>query len=182
MSDRAGHILDLVQHRLDVIVDGKAHAEGDELRVHRDELLRVLSFCKSDRDADLSLLVDVTAVDRGRTVSPRYAVIWLLRSPRLGYRARVVVDVEADDMAVPSVTSLYDGADVLERELHDMFGIFAEGHPNLRPLLLYSGFVGHPLRRDYRANKAQPLVPLRDLNDPANVDAKPTIVDDGEVA
>jgi len=49
----------------------------------------------------------------------------------------------------------------MERECHDMYGIVFRGHPDLRPILLYEGFVGHPLRRDYAKQHEQPLVPYR---------------------
>ena len=66
--------------------------------------------------------------------------------------------LEEDDPEVDSVTSLWAGADWLEREVWDMFGIRFRGHPNLKRILMYDEFVGHPLRKDYPVNRRQPLI------------------------
>jgi NADH-quinone oxidoreductase subunit C len=70
----------------------------------------------------------------------------------------VEVPVDEDDPEVDSLTSLWAGADWLEREVWDMFGIRFRGHPNLKRILMYDEFVGHPLRKDYAVNKRQPLI------------------------
>ena len=167
----SGHVLRLVRARLGsgALLDATATAEGDVLVVQRARLLDVLAYLKADSDADVALLVDVTAVDREATEPERFEVRYLLRSPRLGYRVQVVVRVGGDDAMVPSIVGVHPGAEWLERELFEMFGIYVDGHPHLRPLLLYAGFEGHPLRRDYRAAKAQPLVPLLSPERPALV-------------
>jgi NADH-quinone oxidoreductase subunit C len=170
---RAGHLVRLVRNRLGAhIVDaGVAHADGDRFLVARERLLELLAFLKGDPDADLSLLVDIAGLDHGDAASSRYEVRYQLRSARLGYRAHVTTRLSAEDAAVPSLTSLWPAAEALERELHEMFGIYPDGHPQLRSALLYSGFVGHPLRKDYRASKQQPLVALLDDDAPP-----PTVV------
>ncbi|MCC7070512.1 MAG: NADH-quinone oxidoreductase subunit C [Deltaproteobacteria bacterium] len=171
----AGHVARLVRNRLGAHVyeSATALATGDELVVARDRLVELLDFLKRDPDADLSLLIDVTAVDRlPRT--PRFEVRWHLRSARLGYRAHLVSLVDEDDAVIPSLVQLYAGAESLERELYEMFGIYPDGHPHLRPWLLYQDLVGHPLKRDYRATKQQPLVPpLQDARAPALVEGEP---------
>ena len=63
--------------------------------------------------------------------------------------------------AVDSLTPLYGSAAFMERECHDMYGIVFRGNPDLRPILLYEGFDGHPLRKDYPKEHEQPLVPYR---------------------
>ena len=63
---------------------------------------------------------------------------------------------------MPSLTSLYPAAEAVERELYEMLGVYPDGHPQVRPLLLYAGFAGNPLRKDYRATKQQPLVAMLD--------------------
>jgi NADH-quinone oxidoreductase subunit C len=162
-----GHLVTLVRHRLGAhaFVEAQPHPHGDRFVVERERLLEILAFLRRDPDADLALLVDICGIDRGDTadlVKPRFQVRWQLRSPRLGYRAHIVVDVREDDASVPSLVSLYPAAEPLERELAEMLGIYPDGHPSPTPLLLYSGFVGHPLRKDYRATKQQPLVPVLD--------------------
>ncbi len=60
-----------------------------------------------------------------------------------------------------SLTSMYGSANFMERECHEMFGVRFRGNADLRPILLYEGFVGHPLRKDYPKEREQPLVPMR---------------------
>lgn len=191
---QVGHLVRLVRNRLGAhIVDaGAGHADGDRFLVSSERLLELVAFLQRDPDADLSLLVDICGVDRGPTETPgggptaaagpggagaalpRFEVRYQLRSPRLGYRAHVVVLVAEDDPTVPSLTALYPGAEMLERELHEMLGIYPDGHPQLRSALLYPGFVGHPLRKDYRASKQQPLVAVLDADASG---AGPVIID-----
>jgi NADH-quinone oxidoreductase subunit C len=91
----------------------------------------------------------------------RFVVVYHLFSLPLKHRLRVEVPVEEVDGADPevdSVTPFWAGADWLEREVWDMFGIRFRGHPNLKRILMYEEFVGHPLRKDYAVNKRQPLI------------------------
>ena len=67
-------------------------------------------------------------------------------------------DDEETDAAADSLASLWPGADWLEREVWDMFGVDFRGHPDLKRILMYEGFDGHPLRKDYPVNKRQPLI------------------------
>lgn len=178
---RRGHLVGLIEARLGrrFVDEATALPFEDRVAVSRDRLLTLLSFLKSDPDADLSLLVDVTCLDRhrepaqgaprARATPSRFSVVYRLRSPRLSYRLLVTVTVPDDDPVVPSATPLFRAADWLERELWDLFGVYPDGHPYLRRLLLYSGFSGHPLRKDYPFAKSQPLVPLREPPLPPDV-------------
>ena len=94
----------------------------------------------------------------GPTSPARFVVVYHFFSLRLKHRLRMEVPVDERDPEVDSLTSLWAGADWLEREVWDMFGIRFRGHPNLRRILLYEEFVGHPLRKDYPVNKRQPLI------------------------
>jgi NADH-quinone oxidoreductase subunit C len=168
---RAGHLVRLLRSRLGAValLRTELRLEEDVLEVKREHLLEVLRFLRDDKDANLNLFLDVTCVDwlppettapAKADPRPRFEVLYRLRSPRLGYRARVVVRVAETDAVVPSVVGLFPAADWYERELWDLFGVYPDGHPHLRRLLLYEGFTGHPMQRDYRVDKAQPLVPL----------------------
>jgi len=88
----------------------------------------------------------------------RFLVVYHLFSLPIKHRLRLQVPVEETDAEVDSVTSLWAAADWLEREVWDMFGIRFRGHPNLKRILMYEEFVGHPLRKDYPVNKRQPLL------------------------
>jgi NADH-quinone oxidoreductase subunit C len=88
----------------------------------------------------------------------RFVVVYHFFSLPIKHRLRLEVPLEEADAEVDSLTSLWAGADWLEREVWDMFGIRFRGHRNLRRLLMYEEFVGHPLRKDYPVNKRQPLI------------------------
>ena len=90
----------------------------------------------------------------------RFAVVYHFYSMAHKHRLRLVVPVEEAEAGaeVDSLTSLWPGANWLEREVWDMFGIGFRGHPDLKRILMYAGFEGHPLRKDYPVKKRQPLI------------------------
>ncbi len=88
----------------------------------------------------------------------RFDVVYHVYSSVHGHRLRLKVPVATADPVVPSLTGLWHSANWFEREVWDMFGIRFEGHPNLRRILLYEEFKGHPLRKDYPIRKRQPLI------------------------
>lgn len=120
----------------------------------------VMAFLKDDDDALFDHFMDLTAVDYlGR--SPRFeVVIHLVSIPRL-HRIRVKVKLEEGDPSMPTITPVYPAANWFERECYDLYGIRFQGHPNLKRILLYEGFEGYPLRKDYPITKRQPLLELR---------------------
>jgi len=88
----------------------------------------------------------------------RFVVVYHFYSTAHKHRLRLVVPLNEDDAQLDSLTSLWPGANWLEREVWDMFGIDFRGHPNLKRILMYEGFEGHPLRKDYPVKKRQPLI------------------------
>src|SRR5262249_38651640 len=90
--------------------------------------------------------------------SARFTVVYHFYSTTLKHRLRLVVPVEEADAEVDSIASLWPAANWLEREVWDMFGITFRGHPDLRRILMYDGFDGHPLRKDYAVKRRQPLI------------------------
>ena len=106
------------------------------------------------------LFLDVTAIDYPER-SPRFDVVYHLYSRSRNARIRLKVQVPEERPAVPSLTELYGSARFMEREAHDMYGIEFTGNDDLRPILLYEGFVGHPLRKDYPMEMEQPIVTYR---------------------
>jgi NADH-quinone oxidoreductase subunit C len=110
----------------------------------------ILAWLRDDPDQRYDYLVDVTAVeyrDRGRPLE----VVYQLRSLPRNVMLRVKVDLDAaGELAVDSVVDLWPGADWLEREVYDMFGVRFRGHPDLRRLLMWENYSeGHPLRKDF---------------------------------
>lgn len=107
-----------------------------------------------------TLFLDVTAVDYPER-APRFDVVYHLYSRSRNMRVRLKVQVPGDLPIVASLTGLYGSARFMEREAHDMYGIEFAGNDDLRPILLYEGFVGHPLRKDYPMEMEQPIVTYR---------------------
>ena len=122
------------------------------------ELLPTVQRLKDEFGFDIFL--DVTAVDwLGQT--PRFEVVWHFYSTAHRVRVRVKTRVAEADPTVDSLTGLFGAARFMERECHEMYGIAFRGNDDLRPILLYEGFEGHPLRKDYPKTREQPLVPYR---------------------
>ena len=137
----------------------ETHAEhGDATAVvERARVAEVLRFLRDDPELAFEMLSDVCAVDYlPRT--PRFEVVYHLYSVAKNHRLRVKARVPEDAPVVPSVTPLYPSANWMEREVWDLYGIRFEGHPDLRRILLYDEFEGHPLRKDYPKERRQPLV------------------------
>jgi NADH-quinone oxidoreductase subunit C len=129
--------------------------------VEREALLEALRALRDHPDTRFEQLSDLTAVDYlGRT--PRFEVVYQLYSLSLNHRLRVKVPVPEEAAVLPSATGLWKAANWAERETWDMFGIRFAGHPDLRRILMYPEFQGHPLRKDYPVNQRQPLVPEHD--------------------
>jgi NADH-quinone oxidoreductase subunit C len=122
------------------------------------DLLGVVRRLKSEFAFDLFL--DVTAVDWPKR-TPRFDVVYHFYSTTHLIRVRLKTRVPESEPTVDSLVSLYGSANFMERECHDMYGVLFRGNPDLRPILLYEGFVGHPLRKDYPKLQEQPLVPYR---------------------
>ena len=155
----AAPIIDLLQREL-------VPAGGEASRSHGMLVLTVpptaVLGCARRLAAEcgFDLFLDVTAVDWPQR-TPRFDVVYHLYSTLHRTRVRLKTCVAEAEPVVDSLVSLYGAADFMERECHDMYGIVFRGNPDLRPILLYEGFQGHPLRKDYRKDHEQPLVSYR---------------------
>ena len=158
----ADELLAACEARFSQGITARHCAAGDAtIVIDRDRALATFGALRDDPTLAFDLLADVTAVDYlGRP--PRFEVVYHLYSLSHGHRLRVKISVGEANPSVPSLTALWKGANWLEREVWDMFGIRFEGHPDLRRILMYPEFEGHPLRKDYPVSKRQPLVPERD--------------------
>lgn len=149
------------------ILESHAH-HGDHTVVVAPEKYRdVMCLLRNDADCLYEFLTDLTAWDRLRMeLSPRFEVVVHVYSSARNDRLRIKTRPADDEHpAVDSLADLYPAANWPEREAWDMFGIRFNGHPNLKRILMYEEFVGHPLRKDYPVNKRQPLVEERPVPD-----------------
>lgn len=134
----------------EVVVDVIRFRNETTIHVRPDYLRQVCDFLRTHDELSFKMLTDLTAVDMLRLrTSPRFDVVVLIYSIKNRVRLRIKAGVD-DGQPVPSVVPVWNGANWLEREAYDMFGIVFEGHPNLRRMLLPDDWdEGFPLRKDY---------------------------------
>jgi len=121
-------------------------SRGNNLLVKSESLFDLASFLKTAPGLDFDYLTSITAVD----YYDYFEVVYHLTS--IKHNHSLVVKTRCygrDNPTVPSVVSLWRGADFQEREIYDLMGISFDGHPNLKRIFLWEGFQGHPLRKDY---------------------------------
>jgi len=116
------------------------------LVVRSESLLEIASFLKTTPGLDFDYLTCITAVDYLDYFEVVYHLTSLTHNHSLFVKARCY---ERDNPTLPSVVSLWRGADFQEREIYDLMGIKFGGHPNLKRIFLWEGFKGYPLRKDY---------------------------------
>ncbi len=125
---------------------GIVESGPNSLLVKSESLLEIATFLKTTPGLDFDYLTSITAVD----YCDYFEVIYQLTSMK--HNHSLVVKTRCygrENLALPSVVSLWRGADFQEREIYDLMGISFEGHPNLKHIVLWEGFEGHPLRKDY---------------------------------
>ncbi len=127
--------------------------------IEKEAVLQIMEFLKTDSTFNFNILMDLTVVDYLEMhKSPRFEVVYHLFSLGKRHRIRIKAKIDERDPEIDSLISLWPIADWFEREAWDLFGIRFKGHPNLKRILMYEEFVGHPLRKDYPVNKRQPLI------------------------
>ncbi|MFC1613687.1 NADH-quinone oxidoreductase subunit C [Gemmatimonadota bacterium] len=141
----------------DAVIDygldkGDAVAVVDPKRIHD-----IISFLKNDPQQGFGMLADLCGVDY-LPRKPRFEIVYQLHNLKTNKRIRLRAQLEEGNCRIDTVSDLFPIADWLEREAWDMFGIEFNGHPDLKRLLMYEPFEGHPLRRDYPIDKRQPLI------------------------
>jgi NADH-quinone oxidoreductase subunit C len=140
-------------------------AFGDhEVVVAIKDWAEVAEFLKDDGELHMDHFIDLTAIDYPERESSRFDLVLMMRSSVNNARIRVRTHVKEGEEPA-TLSGVWAGANWAEREVWDMFGIKFKGHPDMRRILLYEEFVGHPLRKDYPIDKAQPLVPYREVDD-----------------
>jgi NADH-quinone oxidoreductase subunit C len=147
-------LLDL--HR-DAVRDTHARLGDDTALVDAERIFEVLRSLRDDPELDFDMLVDLTAVDY-LGEQPRFEIVYHLLSLRRNRRLRIKARVPESAPEIRSAVELWPSANWMEREVWDLYGVRFRGHPDLRRLLLYEEFEGHPLRKDYPKERRQPLV------------------------
>ena len=117
------------------------------LSVERESIVAVATFLRDDPRCRFIAFVDICGVDYPER-DERFDVVYHFMSPHLNQRIRVKVSAD-DETPVPSITSVFIGANWFEREAYDLYGMLFSGHPDLRRILTDYGFDGHPLRKDF---------------------------------
>jgi NADH-quinone oxidoreductase subunit C len=143
----------------------ESHSDfGDDTAVVRPERWQeICRWLRTDPEMMFDMLVDLCGVDYPER-TPRFEVVLHLYSIKKAHRVRLktrVGDDEGNGAEIDTVTAVWSGANWFERETWDMMGVKFRGHPDLRRILMYPEFEGHPLRKDYPAQRTQPLVPYR---------------------
>jgi len=176
-------LVDLLRENFKDAVLSSHSEHGDEVAVVRRESVQEICRFLKEGEARMQLLRDIACVDlltydtemtgggalasnevpaydlaRKGPREPRFYLAYNIYSVVRKQSVRLRVDLRSDDLKVPTVTPVWRTADWWERYIFDMFGIEFIGHPNLKRILMYPEFQGHPLRKDYPTRKRQPLV------------------------
>jgi len=125
----------------------------------RDSIISILEFLKNDSVLQFIYLTDITAVHYPETPNP-IGMIYHVHSLVNNVRIRIKVFLPAEDYHIPTATTIWHGANWMERETYDFFGVIFDGHPDLRRILNVDDMTVFPMRREYP------------LEDPNRVDKK----------
>lgn len=125
--------------------------EQSWVRLPREGMLEVFRELRDDRDLAFDMLLDVTAVHFPRRPMPlgAFDVVYHLLSIAKGHRLRLKIACADPEAGVDSLVGTWPGADFMEREAFDMFGVRFHGHPNLKRILMADDFDGFPMRKDF---------------------------------
>ncbi len=138
-------VLQIRQNFAQAIVEQKDAADGKVLYIDPQQIVAICSWLKEN--GSFEQLAGITAVDWWPR-SPRFEIVYLIHSYSRNLRVRLVLRAE-ENQEVPSVTSVWRGANWYEREVFDLFGVVFSGHPNMERILMPADWEGHPLRKDY---------------------------------
>lgn len=141
----------------DVVLETHARLGDATAVIDPDHISLVLRFLREEPDLEFEMLMDLTCVDYiGR--EPRFEMVYHLYSVAKRHRIRIKAGVSEQSAEIDSVVEIFPSANWMEREAWDLYGVRFRNHPDLRRLMLYEEFEGHPLRKDYDKKKSQPLV------------------------
>ncbi len=132
----------IIEHLPDAIIE----TSNSTVLVKSESLFEVAQLLNSRPELDFNYLTSITAIDYYDYFEIVYQLISLNHNHSLVVKTRCY---GRDNLTLPSVVSLWRGADFQEREIYDLMGITFDGHPNMKRIVLWDGFQGHPLRKDY---------------------------------
>ena len=167
VSTDAGKLTMLLKDKFpNAVTEFHAHRGDETVVIERDSFESVCRFLRDDSRCSFEIMMDLTAVDRFEmNEPPRFEMVYHFKSLTHARRIRLKVRLVEDDCKIASIHHLWKAVDWYERECFDMFGIHFEGHPDLRRILMYEEFEGHPLRKDYPIDKQQPLLDLKEVEE-----------------
>lgn len=116
--------------------------------VRKNDIVKVCQYLRDDEDLDFDSIRDIVGIDMYRP-EDRFEVVYNLYSLKNKYRLFLKVLVDEQDLKVPTIIGIWRGADWMERETFDMFGIVFEGHPDLRRIYMPEEFEYYPLRKEF---------------------------------
>ncbi|HYP18084.1 MAG TPA: NADH-quinone oxidoreductase subunit C [Opitutus sp.] len=165
----------------------RATSDHPALNVPVTEIVAVLRSLRDEHGFDF--LADLTAIDWAEGTSPRFTVAYHVFSTTTGQYLRLTTNCADDaEPSVPSVVSLWPGANWHERECYDMFGIKFEGHPDLRRILMWDGYPGWPLRKEFPLAGVETALPDPEIAEetstpviPAPMMGGPFVASPGEI-
>ena len=148
MDNALSELGEYIALKLGDALDGFSVAFGElTLEARRESIVDVMRTLRDDPRCQFACFIDACGVDYPQRAQ-RFDVVYHLLSPFQNIRVRVRV-VTDEVTPVPSITSVFRGAEWFEREAYDLYGILFSGHPDLRRILTDYGFDGHPLRKDF---------------------------------
>ena len=146
LTPEGRRILDVVSDALKGRkVETGAVLDRPRISVEASEIAEVCRTLKANPDVAFRTLLCIAAVDYKESIQ----MVYLLHSSKEEQTIAIKTDLPYENPSLPSITSVWRAADWYEREAHDLFGVYFEGHPDLSPLLLYEGFEGHPGLKEF---------------------------------
>lgn len=181
-ESKSALLLKLLHEKLpNHIISSEVNLGDAVVRIRREGMVDFFRLLKLDSQLSFEMFLNVTAVDWMDERDARFEVVYHLLSLKHRSRLRIKIDADEDKPEVDSLVSLWPGANFMEREVWDMYGIKFAGHPDLRRILMYEEFKGYPLRKDYPVQGKQPRVKLRhpEVENTARLMDRPELVQIG---
>ena len=126
--------------------DSVVEAAGDYILLKSEALPNIARFCHNTKGLEFDFLLSITGVDYIDYFEVVYHLVSIIHNHSVVLKTRAY---DRDEPEVPSLTSIWHGADLQEREVYDLMGISFAGHSNLKRVFLWEGFDGYPLRKDF---------------------------------